>query len=226
MAEPSFPFTSTAASCPSPPSFPRTYLLPSLLGVTEPAGSTVARGTGIPGLGLAFGHERDEPSPCTGTGPALSTPLPMQMLEVALESQASRRDAPREQSTALAGRWGSQPARGHDSLPLSCSGLFCCYHVRRARSLALPPAPLLPALWCSPADCHLPGSAHCPFTCRTIQSSCPVNAQRRASCCCRGQGAHIHHTECRLSHDLGEAGTVLCLHTRVLGALTAHPSRC
>ena len=59
--------SSHAASCPSPLSFPCTYLLPSLLGAVEPAGSLVARGVGFPGLGMVFEEERGDPSPCTDT---------------------------------------------------------------------------------------------------------------------------------------------------------------
>lgn len=75
------------------PSFPHTYLLLSLLGVTEPAGSTVAQGTCIPGLGMAFEDERGAISLHWNRACSLHIP-PVQMLEAAQESQASRRDAP------------------------------------------------------------------------------------------------------------------------------------
>lgn len=94
MAEPCFLFSSLATSFPLPPYFPCTYLLLSLFGVMESAGSTVARGTSVPGLGMVFEDERGEPSPCTGTGTALFTAQPLQVLEVLQESQESLSDAP------------------------------------------------------------------------------------------------------------------------------------
>lgn len=220
MAEPCSSFSSLATSSPSPPYLPCTYLLLSLFGVAEPAGSTVARGMGVPGLGMVFEVERGEPSPCTGTGSALFTAQPLQMLEVLQESQdspscpaalgapAGRPEGCRllegRHNMGLASRWGSAPrlsaAAPEETIPSlsSCSVLYLLIPCAKtpfvgsasspaAARAALPcPTPAgSVVLQCSPADCPLPGSACCSFTCRNTQSSCPSEGtvQRRARCC-------------------------------------------
>lgn len=220
MAEPCFPVPSIATSSPSPPYFPCTNLLLSLFGVAEPAGSTVARGTGVPGLGMVLEDERGDPPPCIGSGTALFTAQPLQTLEVLQESRDSQSDTPLLPGHRLAdpratGGWReAQPGAGQqvgtrsmaersrvrETIPSlsSCSGLYLLIPCEKspvagpasspaALRAALPcPAPAGSAvLPCSPADCPLPGTARCSFTCRNTQSSCPSECilQNRARCC-------------------------------------------
>lgn len=111
MAEPCFPFPSVATSSPSPPYFPCTYPLLSLFGVVGPVGSMVAGGTGVPGLGMVFEDKRGDPSPYTGTGTALLTAQPLQMLEVLRGNQDSPSDAPLPSGPWAAGG-EAQPGAG------------------------------------------------------------------------------------------------------------------
>lgn len=133
----------------------------------------------------------------------------------------------------LAGMWGSAPHLEGTTLLFFYFLITCGKSLfagpASAKQLSLPcPSWLCAASW---QVVPYPGSVHCSFMHRNTQVCYPRECLEQGRCCSWGQGAQIHHSspplpECRLSHELGGAGTLLTLHTWITGGagtlLTLH----